>query len=69
MTISNDRSERAASLDWDIPTTPADIEVLRRHGAGKSDTQAYLRFLAGFPAASPQVLRMKKGPCGEPFRL
>lgn len=36
---------------------------------GPVDFAAYLRFLAQFPDADPAVLRRRRGPRGEPFKL
>ena len=63
----------SSSEKWppiEIPiATPEDIAALRRASrpVGLSG-EAYLKFLAQFHA-TPEQLRARKGPRGEPFRL
>ena len=56
-------------LDLEIPTTAADIAALRRARRNtRVRSEDYLAFLAQF-TVSPDALRKRKGPRGEPFRL
>ena len=68
--MRSDGSPEFLSLGEDLPTTPDDVAILaglRR--AGPTDLAVYLRFLAGFPAPPPAVLRARRGPSGAPFEL
>ncbi len=52
-----------------IPTTPEDVEALRRARPPAPDWDTYLAFLASLPQPSFEALRSRPGPRGEPFRL
>jgi hypothetical protein len=56
-------------LERGVPTTEADIKALRRRPAPAATPEEYLRFLESFGHASPEALRRRKGPRGEPFVL
>ena len=59
-----------ATLEEDLPTTPADIEALRRARDGSRMTPADVAAVAeqlGPPSADE--LRARPGPQGEPFEL
>lgn len=62
----------SSSAPWpaiDIPATPDEVAALRRAGRPMGlSGDAYLKFLAQFPATAGQ-LRARKGPHGKPFRL
>ena len=57
------------NLDRDIPTTPEDVEVLRRLRYPVPTPEAYRRFMEKLGHASIEDLRRRKGPSGEPFEL
>lgn len=57
-----------ADLDIDVPTSPEDIQALRRLARPSMSWEEYLRFLESFPV-SYESLRNRKGPRGEPFSL
>lgn len=67
---SSGRSE-PLDLDQGLPTTPEDVAVLRRLRQADRALRAedYFRFLAALPQPSPEDLRRRRGPRGEPFRL
>ena len=67
---SGERSD-SLDLDRDLPTTPEDVEALRRvRSLAPIDFEAYLRFLEQVPAPSIGSLRLKRGPRGDdPFEL
>jgi hypothetical protein len=67
---SRDPSE-LLDLDRGLPTTPQDVEALRRLRQMPLVLTAgeYFRFLAILPQPSPEELRRRPGPRGEPFRL
>jgi hypothetical protein len=68
--LNSNGSPESLDLDRDLPTTAEDVEALRRaREMTTMDTEAYLRFLAQFGHASPERLRERKGPAGEPFDL
>ncbi len=52
-----------------IPTTPEDVEALRRARPPAPDWDTYLAFLAALPPPSFEALRSRPGPRGEPFLL
>jgi hypothetical protein len=58
-------------LDRGLPVTPEDVVVLRerRERLPPMTFREYLVFLQSVPSASPEQLRQRGGPRGEPFRL
>ncbi len=52
-----------------IPTTPGDVEALRRARPQAMDWDTYLAFLASLPQPPFETLRSRPGPRGEPFVL
>jgi hypothetical protein len=57
-------------LDRGLPTTPEDVEVLRRlREGGPMPFEEYLRALSLLKPPSWEELRARRGPRGEPFRL
>ena len=58
-------------LERGVPTTPADVEALRRIRAARwLSTEEYLRALARLPAPDDEAVRSRKRARGaEPFRL
>ena len=47
-------------LELGIPTTPADVEALRKHRAGLLTFEQYLRFLSQRPALSSDLFRIAR---------
>jgi hypothetical protein len=66
-------SSRPCDLDLErgVPTTPADVEALRRVRLSRRlTTEQYLRALGSLEAPSPEVLEARRRARGtEPFRL
>jgi hypothetical protein len=67
-------SSRLSDLDLErgVPTTPADVEALRRVRLSRRlTTEQYLRALSQLPAQSPEILeaRRRRARGAEPFRL
>jgi hypothetical protein len=63
---SRDRS-KDLDLERDLPTTPQDVAALRRAAAlGCRDFDEYLLFLAQLPPLSPDDLRRRRIPRGDP---
>jgi hypothetical protein len=58
-------------LEHGLPTTPEDVEALRRvRRSRRLSTEQYLRALAMLPRLPPRARRSKKRVYGgEPFRL
>lgn len=56
-------------LERGLPTTPGDVEALRRHRPGPMTFAEYLRFLQQAPPLPYETLRARPGPRGPPFRL
>jgi len=50
-----------------VPTTAEDVAALRSLRAGRVTTEEYLRLLADLGAATPESLRRRPGPRGEPL--
>lgn len=68
--MSSSASSRLLDLDRGLPTTPADVEALRRLAPRRIGTAEYLEFLRLFEPKEPAALRERPGPSGpEPFRL
>ena len=65
---SNDRSE-LLDLERGLPTTPRDVEVLRRLRHMPMTDAEYVSFLASFGEPDRGLLAAKRGPRGEPFSL
>ncbi len=67
---SSGRSE-PLDLDKGLPTTPEDVAALRRlrERTPALSAEDYFRFLAALPQPSPEDLRRRRGPRGQPFRL
>ncbi len=65
------RSSKLLNLSRDLPTSAADVIALRQaRQSGRMNLEAYLKFLAIFPAPTLQELRSRKGPAGDkPFEL
>jgi hypothetical protein len=65
------KSTRLLDLSLDLPTSAADVAALRAVRQRNSmDLEAYLKFLASFPAPSLEELRARRGPAGDrPFEL
>lgn len=58
------------SLEQDLPTTAEDVAVLRRLRREVALTpEEYQEFLRAVPQPSPEAIRARKGPRGEPFEL
>ncbi len=65
-------SERSEPLDLErgLPTTREDAAALRRiRSLGSVATGDFLRFMAALEPPAYLVLRARRGPRGEPFRL
>jgi hypothetical protein len=65
-------SSRPSDLDLErgLPTTPEDVEALRRARRRRFGTEDYLRALARLPPLSPEALERRRRAGGaEPFRL
>jgi hypothetical protein len=57
-------------LDRDVPTTPEDVEVLRRLRYGpRLAFDEYLQALAALTPPAVETLRARRGPRGLPFDL
>lgn len=68
--MSSKRPSEPLDLERGLPTTPADVEALRRaRSLTRLSPEAYLRFLAQFPPPDEAALRARRGPRGEPFKL
>lgn len=59
-----------SSLETDLPTTPADIEALRRaRDASRMSPEDIVAVLEQLGTLSPERLRSRPGPRGKPFTL
>ncbi|MBX5483713.1 MAG: hypothetical protein IRZ16_17965 [Myxococcaceae bacterium] len=67
--MSSRRDADLLDLDRGIPTTPSDVEALRRNRPGPMTFEEYLRFLEQFPRPSYEQLEKRLGPRGTPFKL
>jgi hypothetical protein len=66
---SNDSAE-CLRLDRDLPTTAADVAVLRRLRYGPAlGVDEYVQALAALEPPSTDALRARRGPSGPPFDL
>lgn len=65
---SNERPTFIELLERGTPTTPEDIEALRRRPSPPMSPEEYLRFLSQFKY-SQASLRARRGPQGERFVL
>ena len=66
----NSRNSSELDLEHGLPTTPADVEALRRINRSQSvPTEEYLRFLASLTPGPAAALRTRPGPRGLPFVL
>jgi len=64
------RASDLATLEADLPTTPSDIEALRRaRDASRMSPADIVAALEQFGTLEPSALRSRPGPRGEPFRL
>ncbi len=69
--MKSKRPSRLLDLSRDLPTSAADVIALRRARQNdRMSLEAYLNFLASFPAPTVEELRIRKGPAGDrPFEL
>lgn len=69
--MTSRRLSEPDGLDFerDLPTSPEDVEALRRARAWPVGPEEYSRFLAGFGHLTYEQLVARKGPRGEPFEL
>ncbi len=56
-------------LEEDLPTTAEDVAALRRLSQPKMSRQQWEGFVESRGSHSPEELRRRKGPRGEPFEL
>jgi hypothetical protein len=67
--MSSRKPSAELDLQTGIPTSAGDVAALRARAKDQAMGPAeYLRFLAQFPE-SPERLRLRPGPRGEPFTL
>jgi hypothetical protein len=66
--VKSDESSAPGADEIELRTTPEDVEAQRCLARPTMSPEAYLRFLESFHV-SPEELRRRKGPRGEPFRL
>ena len=64
--MSSGKASDSFDLDRDLPTTPEDVEALRRLAVRGGSTEDYLRFLRALGDASPETLRKRRLPVGDP---
>jgi hypothetical protein len=64
--MSSDKASDSFDLDRDLPTTPEDVEALRLLAVRGGSTEDYLRFLRALGDASPETLRKRRLPIGDP---
>jgi len=67
---SSGLADRLLVLGRDLPTSPEDVDALRRIRSATVITLAdYLRFLGRLVPSSTSMLRSRRGPGGRPFDL
>lgn len=69
--MSSSKPSEILDLARDLPTTAADVAALRqaRRRSMRLSPAEYLSFLESLPSPTPEELRARRGPRGEPFEL
>jgi hypothetical protein len=68
--MTSERPSEGFDLERDLPTTAEDVRALRQLRPGTGSTEDHLAFLRQLGDASPDSLRKRRLPIGDPpFQL
>lgn len=69
-TMSSRKSSELLDLEHDLPTSREDLDALARiRDLRRVDFPTYLKFLGAVAPPPSSLLRLRRGPSGEPFEL